>query len=43
MAATSAWVESLRQRWPVTYLEAPASARRVSGEDDLAELHDPHD
>lgn len=38
-----AWVELLRQRWPVTYLEVPASARRVSGEDDLAELHDPHD
>ena len=35
-----AWVESLRQRWPVTFLEAPESARRVAGEDDLAELDD---
>lgn len=35
-----AWVESLRARWPVTFLEAPANARRVAGEDDLAELDD---
>lgn len=38
-----AWVESLRQRWPVTFVEAPASARRVSGEDDLATLKDTRD
>lgn len=35
-----AWVEWLRRRWPVTFLEAPATARRVSGEDDLAGLED---
>lgn len=35
-----AWVESLRARWPVTFLEAPANARRVAGEDDLAGLDD---
>lgn len=35
-----AWVESLRARWPVTFLQAPASARRVAGEDDLAGLDD---
>jgi 2-C-methyl-D-erythritol 4-phosphate cytidylyltransferase len=35
-----AWVESLRSRWPVTFLEAPANARRVAGEDDLAGLDD---
>ena len=35
-----AWVESLRTRWPVTFLEAPANARRVAGEDDLAGLDD---
>lgn len=33
-----AWTESLRRRWPVTFLEAPGSARRVAGEDDLASL-----
>jgi len=35
-----AWVESLRRRWPVTFLEAPATARRVTGEDDLPGLED---
>jgi 2-C-methyl-D-erythritol 4-phosphate cytidylyltransferase len=30
-----AWVDTLRRRWPVTYLEAPASARRVADESDL--------
>lgn len=38
-----AWVASLRRRWPVTNLPAPASSRRVSGEDDLAGLHDARD
>ena len=30
-----AWVDQLRRRWPVTFLEAPASARRVADESDL--------
>lgn len=36
-----AWVASLRRRWPVAFVEAPATARRVTGEDDLAGLADP--
>lgn len=35
-----AWVASLRRRWPVTFLEAPASARRVADADDLGGLVD---
>ena len=35
-----AWVESLRERWPVTFLAGPPNARRVSSEDDLAGLQD---
>lgn len=35
-----AWVASLRQRWPVTFLEAPADARRVRSEGDLVGLED---
>ncbi len=38
-----AWVASLRQRWPLTYVEAAADARRVRSEDDLAGLHDVRD
>lgn len=33
-----AWVASLRQRWPVTFVEAAADARRVRSEDELAVL-----
>jgi 2-C-methyl-D-erythritol 4-phosphate cytidylyltransferase len=32
------WVASLRQRWPVTFVEAASDARRVRSEDELAEL-----
>jgi len=38
-----AWVASLRQRWPVTNLPAPASSRRVLSEDDLTGLEDVRD